>query len=72
MYLFDARRIFSAPVTVFGPLMAVLYSGRHYIVFRDRERVQALTEDFDALVREATVTARVLPDMLARLRSEVS
>jgi transcriptional regulator with XRE-family HTH domain len=72
MYLFDARRIFSAPVTVFGPLMAVLYCGRHYIVFRDRERVQALTEDFDALVREATVTARVLPDMLARLRSEVS
>ncbi|EAQ01919.1 DNA binding protein, putative [Pseudooceanicola batsensis HTCC2597] len=72
LYLYDARRVFSVPVTVFGPLMAVLYSGRHYIVFRDRERVQALTTDFDVLVREASVTARELPDHLARLRREVA
>ncbi|WP_136635083.1 helix-turn-helix domain-containing protein [Pseudooceanicola onchidii] len=72
LYLFDARRVFSVPVTVFGPLMAVLYSGRHYIVFRDRERVRALTDDFDALVREAAVTARSLPALLEDLRSEIS
>ena len=71
LYLFDARRVFSAPVTVFGPMIAVLYSGRHYIVFRDRERVRAMTEDFDNLVREATVTARDLPAMLEGLRREV-
>ena len=72
LYLFDARRIFSAPVTVFGPLLAVIYSGSHYIVFRDRERVRAMTEDFDGLVREATVTARNLPRTLDNLRDEVS
>ena len=72
LYLFDARRVFSAPVTVFGPLMAVLYSGRHYIVFRDRERVDALTTDFDTLVREATVTARNLPVTLDALRRQIA
>lgn len=71
LYLFDARRVFSAPVTVLGPMIAVLYSGRHYIVFRDRERVRAMTEDFDNLVREASITARDLPAMLERLRREV-
>ncbi|KGM48414.1 helix-turn-helix domain-containing protein [Pseudooceanicola atlanticus] len=72
MYLFDARRLFSSPITVFGPLMAVLYSGHHYIVFRDKERVQALTEDFDNLVREATITARSLPDHLDSLRRMIT
>lgn len=71
IYLFDARRVFSAPVTVFGPMIAVLYSGRHYIVFRDRERVRAMTEDFDTLVREAAVTSRDLPARLDLLRREV-
>lgn len=72
LYLFDARRVFSAPVTVFGPMIAVLYSGRHYIVFRDRERVRAMTEDFDNLVRQATVTARSLPAKLDELLAELS
>ncbi|MDU8909962.1 helix-turn-helix domain-containing protein [Aestuariicoccus sp. MJ-SS9] len=68
IYLFDARRIFSAPVTVFGPLLAVLYVGRIYLSFRDTERVSALTTHFDQLVREATVTARAFPDHLRALR----
>ena len=64
LYLFDARRVFSAPVTIFGPLLAVIYIGRNYMAFRDTERVQVLTEHFDHLVREAAVTARELPDFL--------
>jgi len=55
---FDARRVFSAPVTVFGPLLAVVYLGRSYIAFRDGARVQSMTEHFDWLVREAEVGAR--------------
>ncbi len=61
IYLFDARRIYSAPVTIFGPLLAVLYIGRNYMAFRDTERVRALTGHFDYLVREAEVSARDLP-----------
>ncbi|WP_127115074.1 helix-turn-helix domain-containing protein [Shimia sediminis] len=68
VYLFDARRLFSAPITVFGPLLAVLYLGRNYLAFRDTERVQGFTEHFDNLVRQASITARALPDHIETLR----
>ena len=47
----------------------MLYIGRNYMVFRDTERVQALTLHFDGLIREAETTARALPDHLRRLRA---
>lgn len=72
LYLFDARRLFSAPVTVFGPLLAVIYLGQSYLVFRDSARVQAMTRHFDALVREASVTPRQLADHLRALRDRIS
>lgn len=64
VFLFDARRVSSAPVTVFGPMMAALYIGQSYLVFRDAERVRALLRHFDYLVREASVSARDFPDRL--------
>ncbi len=67
LYLFDARRLYSAPVTIFGPLLAALYLGQSYLVFRDTERVQAMTEHFDYLVREADVGARDLPNYIRAL-----
>ncbi len=67
IYVFDARRLFSAPVTIFGPLLATLYVGRDYLTFRDTERVQALTKHFDQLVREANITARDFSDHLDQL-----
>lgn len=63
--LFDARRLFSAPITVFGPLLAVIYIGRHYLAFRDSARVDTITQHFDLLVREAEVGAR---DIVAHLQ----
>ena len=60
IYLFDSRRLYSAPVTVFGPLLAVLYVGRHYLAFRDSERVHSFTEHFDALIREASFATHEL------------
>lgn len=71
IYLFDARRVFSAPVTIFGPLIAALYLGRHYVAFRDRARIDAFTEHFDWLVREAEITARALPGFLDTFRAEI-
>lgn len=71
LYLFDARRVYSAPITIFGPLLAVIYIGRSYMAFRDTERVQALTAHFDHLVREATTTARELPDYVRELKREI-
>ncbi|HKL56657.1 MAG: helix-turn-helix domain-containing protein [Roseovarius sp.] len=71
VYLFDARRLYSAPLTIFGPLLAVIYIGQNYLAFRDTERVQALTQHFDHLVREAHVSARELPDHLRALRRKL-
>jgi len=58
IFLFDAHRVYSSPVTVFGPNLAVVYVGQCYLAFREAERVKALTHHFDWLVREATVDAR--------------
>ncbi len=71
IYLFDARRLFSAPITIFVPLLSVLYLGRHYLAFRDRRRVGDFTEHFDGLVREAAIGAREFPRHLAALRAGI-
>lgn len=70
IYLFDARRVFSAPVTIFGPLQAVVYLGRDYLAFRDTARVARLSEHFDWLVREAAMGARDVAACLRRLGTE--
>lgn len=70
-YCFDARKLYSAPITIFGPLLAVLYLGRNYIAFHDRERIDAVTAHFDALVRQAELGAREFPALLARLRVDI-
>ncbi|MDB6178648.1 helix-turn-helix transcriptional regulator [Paracoccus sp. Z330] len=69
LYLYDARQVFSTPLTVFGPLMAAIYIGQNYLVFRDSNRVRTLTAHFDQLVRRAQHGARDLPDLLAGLQS---
>jgi transcriptional regulator with XRE-family HTH domain len=71
IYLFDARRVFSSPITVFGPLLAVLYLGRHYIAFRDTTRVASIMQHFDWLVREAALGAREFGTHLQALRDRV-
>ncbi len=72
LYLFDARRLFSAPVTVFGPLLAAIYLGQNYLVFRDSARVQAMTRHFDTLVREASIAPRQLVGHLRGLRDRIA
>ncbi|UWQ94717.1 helix-turn-helix domain-containing protein [Rhodobacteraceae bacterium M385] len=69
--LFDARTTYSAPVTVFGPKMAVLYIGRHYLAFRDKDRVRTMTQHFDGLVRDASVASHDVLGVLKRLRAEI-
>ncbi|MBK0399290.1 helix-turn-helix transcriptional regulator [Limibaculum sp. M0105] len=71
LFLFDARRVFSAPITLFGPLVGVIYVGRFYLAFRESSRLKSLTQHFDWLVREAEVDARDAARHLARLRDAV-
>ena len=70
--LFDARRIYSAPITIFGPLLAAIYLGQKYLVFRDRERISALTQHFDGLIREAHIGSRGLPHLIQTLLGEIA
>ncbi len=71
LYLFDARMLYSAPVTIFGPLLAVIYLGRNYLAFRDTERIDAFTRHFDTLVREAQITSRDFPAFIEDLAREI-
>jgi len=71
LFLFDARRVFSAPITLFGPLIGVIYVGRFYLAFRESSRVSALTQHFDWLVREAEVDARGAAAFIGSLRDAV-
>lgn len=68
LYQFDARKLYSAPVTIFGPLLAVIYTGGHYMAFRDRARIETFASDFDTLIVEARHTARDFPDILTEMR----
>ncbi len=72
IYLFDAKRLYSAPVTIFGPLLCVFYAGSHYMAFRDRDRIEVFTRHFDTLIREADMTARHFPEHLRQLRADVA
>lgn len=72
LFLYDARQVYSAPITIFGPKLAAIYLGRYYVAFRDRDRVRALTRHFDWLVREASDSAREVPRVLATLRASIT
>jgi transcriptional regulator with XRE-family HTH domain len=67
IFLFDAHQVFSAPITVFGPNLAVVYVGQCYLAFREAERVKSLTNHFDWLVREAAIDARNVPEYIRSL-----
>lgn len=69
--LFDARKIYSAPITIFGPLRAMIYLGQKYLVFRVPDRIQALSQHFDGLIREAEIGTRDLPAVIDGLLQEL-
>lgn len=69
--LFDARKIYSSPITIFGPLRAVIYLGQKYMVFRVPDRIQALSQHFDGLIRAAEIGTRDLPAIIDALLQEL-
>ncbi len=70
IFLFDAHQVFSSPVTIFGPNLAVVYVGQCYLAFREAERVKSLSGHFDWLVREAVVDARNVPSYIRALMEQ--
>jgi len=70
IFLFDAHSVFSSPVTIFGPNLAVIYVGQCYLAFREIERVKSLSSHFDWLVREAVVDASNVPSYFRSLMKQ--
>lgn len=66
LHLFDRRTMFAAPLSVFGPLRAVVYLGQSYLVFNTTRHIRALTSQFDGLVRGATIRSDEASAQVAR------
>lgn len=66
-YLFDAREVFSVPVTIFGPLRVAIYAGQMYVVLRSIEHVRTMTQHFETLIRAAVVQPTGMGEVFARL-----
>ena len=70
-FLFDARERYAPPLTIFGPLRAILYTGEIYFVFNNTEHIRILTEHFDSLIRSAQVRPTQIPELVAGLRDTI-
>lgn len=69
--LYDGLCHFSVPVTVFGPLRAVVYVGKLYFVFNMTDHIRVLTTHFDGLVKEAVTQPTDMPAFLRDLARQV-
>lgn len=72
LHLYDQKRRYSAPITVFGQRRAVIYVGSAYFVFNTAEHVQTLTRHFDQLVRDASVLSHEAAQWLRNLADTVT
>lgn len=57
MYLFDGRKRFAPPMTVFGYQRAAIYTGETYLLLRSKSLVHDLARGFDTHIRNAEVHA---------------
>lgn len=72
LHLFDAHKVFSAPVTIFGPHLAAIYLGQAYLAFHDRAKVAEVSQHFDWLVRESAFSAREAAGHFRSLRQQIT
>jgi transcriptional regulator with XRE-family HTH domain len=70
-FLFDIRKSYSVPLTIFGPLRAAIYVGDMYLVSTSREHIRVLTGHFDNLIRAAVMQPPEVIEYLKRLLREV-
>lgn len=72
LFLYDSRKIFSAPLTIFGSQRAVIYVGDMYMVINTLEEIRALTRHFERLIRNTEInpheSAAFIRALLAKYR----
>lgn len=70
LYLYDGRKRYSVPYTIFGSLRAAIYVGEMYLVLNAVQPIRTLTRHFDNLVRAAEVNAHEAADFAASLAAK--
>ena len=71
-FLYDGRQRYAGPITVFGTQRAVIYLGQMYLVLNSQDHVLEFMAQFDDLIRAAVVQPPEVPDVLRRLRAEIT
>jgi len=71
-FLFDIRKNYSVPLTIFGPQRAAIYIGDMYLASTSLEHIRVLTGHFDNLIRAAVMQPPEVIEYLQRLLLEVS
>jgi transcriptional regulator with XRE-family HTH domain len=66
-FLYDGRELYSAPITIYGPIRAAIYIGQTFLVMQSRDHIRALIGHFDQLVRAAKVGPTDMPEYLRGL-----
>jgi transcriptional regulator with XRE-family HTH domain len=67
LYLFNGRKRYSVPYTIFGARRAAVYMGQMYFAFNTTDYVRILVRQFDDLVRNAEVHAHEVGGFLDSL-----
>jgi len=71
-FLFDIRKSYSVPLTIFGPQRAAIYIGDMYLVSTSQEHIRVLTGHFDNLIRAAVMQPPEVIEYLKRLLREAT
>lgn len=71
-FLYDGRKIYTAPFTIFGPLRAVVFLGQHFLVLNSAEHIQLFTQRFDELIRHTIVHPHDIGTRLKSLLDEIT
>ncbi len=67
LHLYDLRKIWSAPFSVFGQERAVVFLGPSWLVFNASEHIRLQSRRFDEIVRAAEVQPHAMPEHLRAL-----
>ena len=69
LFLYDQRRTYSIPYTVFGPQRAAIFVGEMYMVLNAIEHIRSLTRHFDNLIRHAVISSNESAAYLGTLKA---
>ncbi len=71
LFLYEGKRRYSVPYTIFGSIRVAIYVGDMYLVLNATEPVRTLTRHFDNLIRAAVVNSHEAAGHAQSLRDSV-